>query len=54
MGLELRTEFVDGELRSIRKAMLPIVAAFGGEIVPALIYVAVNRINDADPGTIDG
>lgn len=54
VGLELKTEFVDGELRNVKKAMLPIVAAFGGVIVPALIYVAVNRISNADPTTIDG
>ncbi|GAB2614760.1 Na+/H+ antiporter NhaA [Kocuria himachalensis] len=54
VGLELKTEFVDGELRNIRKAMLPVVAAFGGVIVPALIYVVVNLISSADPSTIDG
>ena len=54
VGLELKTEFVDGELRNIRKALLPVVAAFGGVIVPALIYVAVNLVDDADPSTIDG
>lgn len=30
LGLELNTEFVDGELHNLKEAMLPIVAAFGG------------------------
>jgi NhaA family Na+:H+ antiporter len=33
VGLELKTEFVDGELRNIRKAMLPVVGAPGGGVV---------------------
>ena len=54
VGLELKTEFVDGELRNIKKAILPIVAAFGGVVVPALIYVVVNVVDNGDPSTIDG
>ena len=54
VGLELKTEFVDGELRNIRKAMLPVVAAFGGVIAPALIYVVVNTVDNGDPSTIAG
>ena len=42
VGLELKHEFVAGELRDPRKAALPIVAAFGGVLAPALIYVLVN------------
>jgi NhaA family Na+:H+ antiporter len=42
VGLELKREFVAGDLRDPRRAALPIVAAVGGMIVPALIYVAVN------------
>lgn len=41
-GLELKKEFVAGELRSPAKAMVPVAAAFGGVIIPALIYVLVN------------
>lgn len=41
-GLELKREFVAGELRSPAKAIVPVAAAFGGVIVPALIYVLVN------------
>lgn len=40
VGLELKQEFVDGELRSPSKAAVPIAAAFGGVAVPALIFVA--------------
>lgn len=53
MGLEPKTEFVDGDLRDNRKAMLPVAAAFGGVIVPALTYVVVNPISNADPTTIN-
>ncbi|MET8310594.1 Na+/H+ antiporter NhaA [Micromonospora sp. NPDC005173] len=41
VGLELKREFVAGELRDPRRAALPVVAALGGMLVPALIYVAV-------------
>ncbi|GGG43297.1 Na(+)/H(+) antiporter NhaA [Kocuria dechangensis] len=54
VGLELKTEFVDGELNDLRKAALPVVAAFGGVAVPALIYVAVNLSNNQDPSTMQG
>ncbi|MDX1624166.1 MAG: Na+/H+ antiporter NhaA [Gemmatimonadota bacterium] len=42
VGLEIKRELVAGELSSPRKAALPIVAAIGGMVVPALIYVAFN------------
>ncbi|KXK58280.1 sodium:proton antiporter [Micromonospora rosaria] len=42
VGLELKREFVAGELRDPRRAVLPVVAAVGGMVAPALIYVAVN------------
>lgn len=40
-GLELKREFVAGDLRDPRRALLPIVAAFCGAAVPALFYVIV-------------
>ncbi|GGR60408.1 NhaA family Na+:H+ antiporter [Nocardioides luteus] len=43
-GLELKREFVAGDLRDPRRAALPIAAAVGGMVAPALIYVAVNTI----------
>jgi NhaA family Na+:H+ antiporter len=41
-GLELKREFVTGDLRDPKRAAIPIAAAVGGMIVPALIYVAIN------------
>ncbi|MEU8819295.1 Na+/H+ antiporter NhaA [Actinoplanes sp. NPDC048796] len=41
-GLELKREFVAGDLRDPRRAAVPVAAAFGGVAVPALIYVLVN------------
>jgi NhaA family Na+:H+ antiporter len=43
VGLEIKREIVKGELSSFRQAILPIVAALGGMIVPALLYSALNR-----------
>lgn len=42
VGLELKREIVAGELSNPRKALLPIIAAFGGMLVPALIYFSLN------------
>lgn len=42
VGLELKREIVAGELSNPRNALLPIAAALGGMIVPALIYIALN------------
>lgn len=42
VGMEIKRELVVGELNSLQKAALPIAAAFGGMIVPALIYTAFN------------
>ncbi|WP_433320001.1 Na+/H+ antiporter NhaA [Micromonospora sp. CA-269861] len=41
VGLELKREFVAGDLRDPRRAALPVAAALGGMLLPALIYVAV-------------
>ncbi len=41
-GLELKREFVAGDLRDPRRAALPIAAAVGGMVVPALMYTAIN------------
>ncbi|MEO7364183.1 MAG: Na+/H+ antiporter NhaA [Candidatus Saccharimonadales bacterium] len=43
VGLEIKRETVKGELRKLRAAQLPIAAALGGMVVPALIYMAINR-----------
>lgn len=43
VGLEIKRELLEGELSDIRKASLPIFAAVGGMLIPALIYVAFNH-----------
>jgi len=43
IGLELKREFMDGELSTLKKASLPMMAAFGGMIVPALIFFLMNK-----------
>ena len=45
-GLELKREFVAGDLREPRRAALPIAAAMGGMVVPALFYVVVVSLGD--------
>ena len=40
--LEIKREFIQGELSNIKQAMLPIIAAVGGMLVPALFYVFIN------------
>ncbi len=47
VGLELKREVLEGELRSIKQIILPGVAAFGGMVVPALVYVFFNMDNPA-------
>jgi len=43
--LEIKREFLQGELSNIKQALLPIIAAVGGMLVPALIYVFINFSN---------
>ncbi len=42
VGLEIKREIIDGELSDMRKAVLPVAAAIGGMVVPALIYHFIN------------
>ncbi|MEA3373750.1 MAG: Na+/H+ antiporter NhaA [Campylobacterota bacterium] len=42
VGLEIKRELLIGELSSVRKASFPIVAAIGGMIIPALVYISFN------------
>ena len=42
VGLELKREFLEGELSDTRKVMLPVFGAIGGMMVPALFYAAIN------------
>ncbi len=50
VGLELKREILVGELATLRNAMLPIAAAVGGMVVPALIYFVINPEGDAARG----
>ena len=43
--LEIKREFIQGELSSLKQAMLPIIGAVGGMLVPALIYIFLNFDN---------
>jgi NhaA family Na+:H+ antiporter len=42
VGLEIKREFLDGQLATPRRRVLPGLAALGGMVVPAIIYLAVN------------
>ena len=50
VGLEIKREFLTGELASARSAALPIVGALGGMVVPALIFVSITRGTQAVAG----
>jgi Na+:H+ antiporter, NhaA family len=47
-GLELKREFVAGDLRDPRRAALPVTAAVGGMIMPAVLFVVINRSTGGD------
>lgn len=51
IGLEVRREMTDGSLATWSQRSLPFVAALGGMIVPAAIFIAINR---GDPVALDG
>ena len=40
--LEIKREFIQGELSNLKKALLPIIGAVGGMVIPALVYVSIN------------
>jgi NhaA family Na+:H+ antiporter len=50
IGLELKREFMGGELSTVKKAALPVMAALGGMLFPAIIYFLINRGTDAVNG----
>jgi NhaA family Na+:H+ antiporter len=50
VGLELKREILVGELSSLKDAALPVLAALGGMILPALCYAALNAGTPAAPG----
>lgn len=51
VGLEIKREIVEGRLSNLRQAGLPVMAAIGGMVVPAAVYIA---INSGDARAIDG
>jgi len=51
VGLEIKREIMEGRLSTVRKAASPVIAALGGMIVPALIYIALNW---QDPAALHG
>jgi Na+:H+ antiporter, NhaA family len=51
VGLEIKREVMEGRLSSLSAAMLPALAALGGMVVPALVYVAFNF---SDPAALKG
>lgn len=51
IGLEIKREVMAGELSTWKKASLPLAAAIGGMLIPALLYVLVNATN---PQNLDG
>ncbi|ODR27240.1 Na+/H+ antiporter NhaA [Mycolicibacterium porcinum] len=53
VGVELKREFVAGDLRDPARAALPIAAAVGGMVVPAAIFVGINLFS-GHPENIDG
>jgi NhaA family Na+:H+ antiporter len=50
VGLEIKRELVEGALSNMKRASLPVAAALGGMVVPALIYVALNPSGPAHEG----
>jgi NhaA family Na+:H+ antiporter len=53
VGVELKREFVAGDLRDPRRAALPIAAAVGGMVVPAAIFIGINLVAGR-PENLDG
>jgi len=50
VGLEIKREIAHGELSTPKKAIMPVIAAFGGVVMPALIYTLVNHGSGASSG----
>tara|TARA_B110001452_G_scaffold207049_1_gene177199 strand:+ start:137 stop:1309 length:1173 start_codon:yes stop_codon:yes gene_type:complete len=49
--LEIKREFIQGELSNLKKALLPIIGAIGGMAIPAIVYIVINFDN---PETLNG
>lgn len=50
IGLELKREFAEGELKNPKSAALPILAAFGGMVIPAVMFLVLNENAGAKDG----
>ncbi|RNL56683.1 Na+/H+ antiporter NhaA [Pedobacter jejuensis] len=50
VGLEIKRELVEGELSTLKSAVLPVIAALGGMLVPALIYTIFNKGTETASG----
>jgi Na+:H+ antiporter, NhaA family len=50
VGLEIKRELIEGELATVKKASLPVFAAIGGVIVPAVIYFSFNKGTEFEGG----
>lgn len=50
VGLEIKRELIDGELKNRQAAMLPIIAAIGGMVIPAIFYIFALRGNEGAAG----
>jgi NhaA family Na+:H+ antiporter len=50
VGMEIRREIHEGALSKLNQAILPVVAAFGGVVVPALIYLSLNTVTGRSHG----
>ncbi len=50
VGLEIKKEMIEGTLSSFKKASFPVIASLGGVIVPAIIFMIINRNTQYLPG----
>ena len=50
VGMEIKRELVEGELRKLRQALLPAIGAAGGVLLPSVIYFSLNRGTPGEAG----
>jgi NhaA family Na+:H+ antiporter len=50
VGMEIKRELIEGELRKVRQAILPAIAAGGGVLLPAIIFLVLNRGTSGERG----
>ncbi|MBO7172114.1 MAG: Na+/H+ antiporter NhaA, partial [Bacteroidaceae bacterium] len=49
VGLEIKREILCGELSTVRKAMLPVIGACGGMLVPVIVFFITNALSSSNP-----